>query len=256
VTGRLALLRLGAKYAYAWRGDVALAWISSALVMLAAVGTWHAAARAGGEDPRIAATWVVLAWAVSRVTTSRLDDNLAQRWRSGQVATDLLKPMGLVSWLLWRDAGRALATALVIGAPLVLLGAALGPLALHGGVVAAVGFLTSLGLGVITGGALAICVGVLAARSGQGQGIVGLKEVVVPLISGALVPHAMLPDGVARALSWLPTAGLATGPAAWWMGGPRPFAALAIQAVWAVALCALAELSWRRATRALTVVGG
>ncbi len=256
MTGRLALLRLGAKYAYAWRGDVVIAWISSALVMLAAAGTWHAAARAGGEDPAVATTWVVLAWAVSRVTSSRLDDNLAQRWRSGQVATDLLKPIGLVSWLLWRDAGRAIATLVVIGAPLVLLGAALGPLTLHGGLVSALGFLLSLGLGVVTGGALAICVGVLAARSGQGQGIVGLKEVVVPLISGALVPHAMLPEGVARALSWLPTAGLATAPAAWWMGGAWPLEALALQVMWAVILCALAEVSWRRATQALTVVGG
>lgn len=256
MTGRLALVRLGAKYAYAWRGDVVLAWASSALVMFAAAGTWHAAARSGGEDPRVATTWVVLGWAVSRVTTSRLDDNLAQRWRSGQVATDLLKPIGLVSWLLWRDAGRALATAVVIGLPLLVLGAALGPLALHVDGIAVAGFLLSLALGVILGGALAICVGVLAALSGQGQGIVGLKEVVVPLVSGALVPHAMLPAGLSRVLGWLPTAGLATAPAAWLMDGPRPLSALVVQAVWAVLLCAIAARAWRHAAHSLTVAGG
>lgn len=256
MNARWAMIRLGAKYAYAWRGDVVLAWVSSALVLLACAGTWSAAARSGGGDPRVATTWVVLGWAVSRVTSSRLDENLAQRWRSGQVASDLLKPVGLVSWLMWRDLGRALATALVVAAPMVALGVALGPLVVRVDAVAAVGFTLSLLLGVLQGGALALCVGLLAARSGQGQGIVALKEVVVPLLSGALLPHAMLPGRVERVLSWLPTTGLAHAPAAWCMDGPRPLAALGVQAVWVVLLLSLAEWVWSRATRTLTVAGG
>ena len=71
---------------------------------------WAASPGAGGYDTRDAVTYVWIAQgliAVVAVWSGGSDVDLAQRIRSGDVVTDLQRPVSLLGWYLAADLGRA-----------------------------------------------------------------------------------------------------------------------------------------------------
>lgn len=257
------LVRLGALHHFAWRVDVLLTLASSAMVVVLNGSLWWAAVGGEGQvaglSPRQVLTYVVVAWAVSRVTGTRLDDNLGQRVASGQIATDLLKPLDLVGYLVARDVGRAAVMAVLTAAPLVLLGAALFPFDLPPDGHLWVIWPLSVVLGLVIGSHVAVLVGLLAVRLKRVQGLVQLKDVGVAILSGALVPLPLMPDVVRLPLLWSPLQGMAHTPAILFVQShtlAEALGLLGVQLAWAVVLVGLARWSWTRVLHHLTVEGG
>ncbi len=263
MNARLAIVRVGALHAFAWRLDVVNAAVSAALVGWVSVALWtEVAAGQGAVGTLMGAqvpVYAALAWTVSRITSTRIDENLGQRVASGQVVMDLLKPVDLTTWLLLRDGGRALATAVVVGLPLsvgaMLLGLELAPAsAAHG--IAGVGALV---LGVRMAGLAAVAVGLMARRLRRVGGVVGLKELGVAVLSGALVPLPLLPEPLGSVLEFLPFAALAHLPVMLWIGAwSWAWAGLVVMAQcgWLVVADAAVHALWRVERPRLVLEGG
>src|SRR6478672_7644841 len=113
---------------------------------------WDANPTAGGYDARDAVTYVWLGQALLMTVAlwgGGTTDDLAERIRTGDVAIDLYRPVGLVGWYLASDLGRAAYHLLTRGVGPTLIGFLLFDIALPSSVVAGVAFCVSLVLAVV-----------------------------------------------------------------------------------------------------------
>ena len=136
---------------------------------------WHQRPDAGGYDATDAVTYVWLGQALLMTVAlwgGGTTDDLADRIRTGDVAIDLYRPIGLVGWYLAGDLGRATYHALTRGVvPDDHRASCCSDIALPASPAAALGFAVSLVLAVVTSFGirfLVACIGVLAARPDAG----------------------------------------------------------------------------------------
>jgi len=76
------------------------------------------------------------------------------------------------------------------------------------------------------------------------------------VLSGALVPLALLPWNLGAILQWLPFASLASAPLRIYTGTGDPRFLLALQAAWSVVLWVLARRLWQHYREQLVSYGG
>jgi ABC-2 type transport system permease protein len=100
---------------------------------------------------------------------------------------------------------------------------------------------------------------IAAAAALDARGINALAVPLVVLLSGNLLPLALLPDGWQQALLLQPLAGLLDIPMRLYMAqatGLQAAALLGLQAFWALALIGLGRLLMARTMRQLEIQGG
>lgn len=181
---------------------------------------------------------------------------IGERIRSGDVITDLYRPVDFQAWWLASEAGRCGFALLAKGAPQLLLGMLLFGLAMPATPGSAVLFLVSLALAFLVVFAWKFTVSLVGFWLLDVRGITSLAGAVVTVTSGALLPLALLPDGLAAVFRWLPAAAMITTPFELFIGGGAVAPRLATQAAWALALLLLGRALLRRAVARVVVQGG
>ncbi|MFN8192101.1 MAG: ABC-2 family transporter protein [Nocardioidaceae bacterium] len=223
---------------------------------------WRERSGLGGYDSVDAVTYVWIGQGLIMVTAlwaGGPTDDLAERVRSGAIAVDLYRPVGLVSWYLAQDAGRMLFHLVTRGTVPMILGAMLFDLRPPAGVVGAAAFAISVCLGVLVSFGLRF----LAAASSfwllDASGVRTLSTVAGTFFSGMVLPLVVFPEPLRSICLALPWAAMLQTPADLWLGrhtGTGILAALSVQAAWAMALLLAARLVTHAATHKLVVQGG
>jgi ABC-2 type transport system permease protein len=185
--------------------------------------------------------------------------DVALRVRSGDVATDLQRPLDLQAYWLAQDLGRATYHALFRGVPPFLLGALFFEVVVPDEPVLWLAFVASLVLAVVTSFAWRFLFNLAAFWLLDYRGAGTLAMVVSTFFSGQLVPLAFFPDEL-RTLAWaLPFAAMVQAPIEVFLGHARGLelvGLLALQAFWACALLALGRAVLALGMRRLVVQGG
>ena len=187
--------------------------------------------------------------------------------REGSVAYELVRPLDLYS--LWYARTFAMRTA---GASLRFL-----PIVLFAGFVlpwlgypewalqappswAAFGFaLLALSLAVLLGCAITMLIHVSLMWTISGEGLSRLMPSLVTIFSGMVIPLPLFPDWLQPLITALPFRGLVDVPLRIYSGDlplAEAWGALALSALWTVALIALGRVLLARGTRRLVVQGG
>lgn len=178
---------------------------------------------------------------------------------NGNIVVYFIRPMDYQVQLFFDQLGFLAINVLATALPTVLV------LTLGFGAPLPLGWnLALFALAVLLGFAISFCVDYLVGLMGfYTQSIWGIsmtKEVVVLLLSGALIPFAFFPPGIKDVLSWLPFQAIYNVPLRLLLepglGAPEILALLGTQLAWVAALILLSRLAFRRASRALTVNGG
>jgi ABC-2 type transport system permease protein len=103
-------------------------------------------------------------------------------------------------------------------------------------------------------------VGLMAFYTESVWGLSITKEIVVTVLSGALVPLQFFPDGIQRVLLWLPFQAIYHAPLMMMTRPALPLEsylpALGSQLTWAVVLFALARVFYNQAVKVLRISGG
>jgi ABC-2 type transport system permease protein len=223
---------------------------------------WAANEDAGGYDATDAVTYVWLGQAMLMTIAlwgGGSTDDLGERIRSGDVAIDLYRPVGLLGWYLASDLGRAAYHLLTRGLAPTVVGALLFDIKLPDSVGAALGFALALPLAVVVSFAIRFLVACSAFWLLDQSGLKVMSGAFAIFFSGMMLPLVLFPGllgVVARALPW---AAYLQVPADIWLGkrvGLDLLAALAFQALWAVVLLGCCQLVLRAATRKVVVQGG
>jgi ABC-2 type transport system permease protein len=226
------------------------------------LAVWDQQPHAGGYDATDAVTYVWLGQALLMTVAlwgGGTTDDLADRIRSGDVAIDLYRPVGLLGWYLAGDLGRAAYHFLARGVGPTLLGLLLFHIALPATPYAATAFVVSLVLAVVTSFAIRFLVACSAFWLLDQTGVRTLSGVLALFLSGMTLPLVIFPEPLRSIALALPWASYLQTPADIWLGhrtGVAVLTGLAVQAVWIVVLLAGCQAVLGAATRKVVVQGG
>ena len=223
---------------------------------------WAENPTAGGYDASDAVTYVWLGQALLMTVAlwgGGTTDDLAERIRTGDVAIDLYRPVGLLGWYLAGDLGRATYHLLTRGLAPTLIGMVLFHIQLPDGPVAAGAFLVSLPLAVTVSFALRFLVASTAFWLLDASGPRVLSGALAMFFSGMVLPLVLFPGWLGTVAQALPWSAMVQVPNDIWLGkypGTAVLQALGFQLAWALALLGCCALMLRTATRRVVLQGG
>ncbi len=226
------------------------------------IALWRANPTAGGYDQQDAVTYVWLGQALLMTIAlwgGGSTDDLAERIRTGDVAIDLYRPVGLVGWYLASDLGRAAYHLLTRGVGPTVIGAVLFDIALPASALAALAFCVSLVLAVVVSFAIRFLVASTAFWLLDQSGVKVMSGAFAIFFSGMMLPLVLFPGWLGTLARALPWASYVQVPADIWLGkhtGAGLVAALGFQVGWAVVLLGTCQVVLGLATRKVVVQGG
>lgn len=182
---------------------------------------------------------------------------LASDLWEGTVAMRFLQPMGLVGHYASDVGGRWCIGLGLFSLPLLLCAPLFGVNPLPASPRAAAWFVVSLLLSISVGLALEFLFGALIVVLQQGNWVVmRMRSAVTVLLSGALLPLALLPWGIGNVFAWLPFASLASAPLQIYTGTGNTLILLAVQTGWSFVLWPTALWTWHVHRERVVTYGG
>lgn len=182
---------------------------------------------------------------------------IAQRVRTGDIATDFHRPVDFQGYWLAQDLGRAAFHAIFRGIPPVLVASLVFPLRFPASPATWLAFASSLLLAVGISFALRFLVNLSAFWILDHRGVASIAGFAWPFLAGMYgIPLAYLPEPIYRVVSVLPFASMGQAPLSVFLEKPGLVPTLALQAMWVVVLLGVGRLVLARAERRLVVQGG
>jgi ABC-2 type transport system permease protein len=213
----------------------------------------------GSYDARDAVTYVWVAQGMLMTIYIWGWYEVALRVQSGDVATDLQRPLDLQAYWLAQDLGRAAYHAVFRGIPPFLVGALAFDVLVPRDPQVWLAFVVSVVLAVVVSFAFRFLFNLAAFWLLDYRGVGVLAMVASTFFSGQIVPIAFFPDWL-RVLAWaLPFASMVQAPIEVFLGHARGFelaGLLALQTTWAVVLLGLGRLVLAAGLRKLVIQGG
>ncbi len=232
------------------------------IVCFVYLAVWHENPSAGGYDAKDAITYVWLGQAMimtMAIFGAGSPDDLTERVRSGDVAIDFYRPIGILGWYLAADLGRAAYHLISRGTLPTLVGQLVFGLRWPPSWQAWLGFAAALTIGVTVSFALRFLVALSTFWLLDSTGVRTLAITAATFFSGLAVPLVLFPGWTGAAARALPWASLLQVPADIWLGqrvGGDILGGLAFEAAWMIGLLVICAAVLRRAERRVVVQGG
>lgn len=195
-----------------------------------------------------------IAWAQRRVLF-RISTGIT----SGNVVIDLLRPVDYQALQFSESVGLFLIEMLLINLPAYLLCFLLFGINGPASTEAAVGFVISLFGAFILAFSLNFLIVILAFWTIDTYGLISMKQALLDILAGTIIPLSLLPDWLRNITLLLPFQGMAHTPLSIYIGtitGSAIWEHILIQFIWAAILLILTRLVWSKAVGRLTVQGG
>ncbi len=204
-------------------------------------------------------TYIWLSQATIMILGFNVDGELAALVRSGGIATELLRPVGLFGNWYARSVALRTAPTLLRAVPLLVIAWLAGGLALPPGAAQAWCWAASTVASVLLSAALTTVLSMTLLWNLAGEGVRWLVNPCVWVLSGLLMPLPLFPDRLQWLIRALPFRGMMDVPCRIWSGDIPPAAAVVEiggQLAWAAALAWLGVVVARRGVRRLVIAGG
>jgi ABC-2 type transport system permease protein len=181
---------------------------------------------------------------------------LGTRIQTGDVVTDLQRPVDLQGAYLAEDLGRAGYQFLARGIPPFVIGALFFEMTFPGSAARWIAFFVSVVLAVVVSFGMRFIVNLMSFWVLDWRGFNNVSQFLVGIGSGFVLPLAFYPDWIERLLVLLPWASMIQGPINIFIDDGSIAGVLALQCFWVVALLGIGRLVLRRATLRVVVQGG
>lgn len=203
-------------------------------------------------------TYILLAYGINALIGFASASRMMYAIRTGDIVIDLIRPLNYLRVQLALTAGAAVIEAVASGLIIILLGVAIHAVP-PASPLAFVLFVASLLLGFVTKFLLVFTISLLCFWTINSTGLNWAQGAVISLLSGTLVPIALLPGWLQAIANVLPMRGIVATPAGIYLGqytGWTLAGVLALQVAWLAALWLAADRAWPRAFRAVEIQGG
>ena len=257
------LVRMKVQVGLAYRFEVFAVMATQMIVMVASVYLWNNAftgqSSLAGLDRSQMVTYAVLAVVLSSLFQNGVQNAISRGVREGSIAVHFLRPADIVAMFFCDDLGAMVTAFFLKTLPLLMLGALVfgisppaGPLALFLALFSVCfAFLILWLLSALTG-----MITFWAMSLGQ-LGVV--KDVIVNILSGMLIPIWFFPPFMQTVLRYLPFQYTYQTPIGIYIGRitvQEGLFEILVQLVWVVLLYGLVRLVWQRARGHVLVQGG
>lgn len=209
----------------------------------------------GGLTLATVLTYTLIAEVFAEQFTPRTE--LSNALWEGTVATRFLQPLTIVGQFAAEMIGRWSIGLVLCSLLLLVVAPFLGVDPRPASPAAAGLFVVSLGLAISVGLAIDFIFGALSVVLGQNAYVTELvRNAVGTLLSGAVIPLALLPWGLGEIFAWLPFASMAAAPLRIYTGLGDPLWLLLVQAGWSIVLWPVAGWLWQVYRERLAFYGG
>lgn len=181
----------------------------------------------------------------------------------GSIAMRMIKPCSFEMCFLFQELGNRLAGAALITSPLLIGGVEIYRWVVTGtvrfNIVLFLLYVLSMIIAYMISFYFNVIYGFMAFFFKNLWGTTLVKETLVNFLSGATIPLAFLPQGLAMVLNFLPFASLSYIPVMIYMGMYSPVEILwhmGLQVFWMLVMMGLSKLVWNSAVKHLSVQGG
>lgn len=175
----------------------------------------------------------------------------------GSIIGKMLQPLGLFRQFTAEMCGKWLFEGALFSLPLLLCSPLLGVDPRPANLTAFGLFVISLLLAISVGLALDfIFNALLVIYALPLWAISQIRSAVITLLSGAMIPLALLPESVGNALAWLPFASMASAPLQLYVGTGEPISLIGLQIGWSIVLWPLAHWLWYISRERMLSYGG
>jgi len=203
--------------------------------------------------------YIWLGQALLLLVPFRLDQDVMQLIRTGNVAYEMLRPVDLY-WL-WYSRGVALRAAptLLRSVPMLIVAGLFFGLQLPASWAAAAAFVASLLTALLLTTAIGTLSTIVLFWTISGEGFIRLIPLVTWFFSGIVIPLPLLPDWAQPILNVLPFRGIIDVPFRLYMGhipAAQAPGLVAFQLAWTALIIATGRMLLSRGTRRLVVQGG
>jgi ABC-type uncharacterized transport system permease subunit len=182
---------------------------------------------------------------------------LSDAFWQGTIAQHFLRPMALVPQFAAQMLGGWLVNLVLFSLPLLLAAPLFGVDAAPASALAGFSFAVSLCLAIVLGLAFDFITAAITVATEQPVWLVfWVRQAIAVVLSGAVVPLALLPWGLGDWLEWLPFASLAWAPLAIYTGMGDAPRLIALQVFWSLALWPVAGWMWRANREKVVGFGG
>ena len=256
------MTRAGQRSVVVFRGDLLTGAVTLAIQVVLAVAVWRIVysgrGPVNGVNAETAVAYAAIAACLQSVLMPWQFSSLPMRIRTGQIATDLTRPMGLM-WQVFAQNLGVLIGRLPLGAIGLAAAAVMGALMLPPGwetfVLAAV---ATVG-GVVIAMLCNLIVSMVTFWTLEASGPLIVYRFGSSFLSGSLIPLWFMPAWLRASIEWLPFQAQVYTPVGIYLGqirGGEAVALVGVQLVWVVALILVLKAIWRRAYHKVVVQGG
>ncbi|WP_308636062.1 ABC transporter permease [Paenibacillus silvisoli] len=247
----------------AYRFEVFTAVASNAVMLLATVFLWKAAYRGIGSVEEVSQhqmiVYAILSVVMGAVLSVSVQDEMYYRVREGNIATDFIKPVHLLGMFLAEDLGNTVSALVNRAVPLILLSSVLFTPPLPASFAALLLFIPSLMLSFLLLWLMGAIVGMIAFWVLELGNLGIVKDAIVRILSGSMIPIWFFPDWMGTVSAFLPFQYMYQTPLSIYIGVisySQAGIALVVQAVWIAVLALIAYAVWQRAKRVTLIQGG
>jgi ABC-2 type transport system permease protein len=259
----LSLARTALTNSFGYRSTLLLYAVSKIVLALALFYLWQAILAAGIDSRGYALAdlkvYLLLGLFTNTILSYTAESRISRKVMDGSIAMDLLKPLDFQATCLAETVGLGLFEGLLSGLFVLAVALSFGgvPLPTEPCTWALVGL--SVLLGLLVKFAIVYLTGLLCFWTQSSLGISWMRQAIVNLFSGAVVPLAFFPPWLAWLAGVLPFQAIVHIPAQLYLEratGPAALGLLGMQLAWLLVLIVAGRLLWRRAIRQITIDGG
>lgn len=206
-------------------------------------------------------TFVYMAFAgtISSITITYAEWAMSRDMRTGMIAISFVRPINYRTQILSRSLGDIMTSFIIIFIPSFIVVQLLSGGAVRIG-LNILFFLIAFFMAAVISLLFDFLIGLISFYTESVWGISIMKEVLVRLLAGAVVPLSFFPETARRVLEFLPFQAVYNLPIQILTNGAYSYAdcsrAIAVQLLWMLVLLALTKVSYMRASRCVTVNGG
>ena len=233
------------------------------IIMITSAFFWKALYKdggtAGGVNVDSMLVYIIMSSVLSVLLITNVEKRIEQSVQKGTVATDMMKPVSLFGIYFAEDIGTIIALILQNILPILLIGSLLIKVPKMADLRDLPLFVLSVLLSFFINWFLAALFGMMAFSAVNIDALIQVKNHLIRLISGSIIPLWFFPDPIANVLKFLPFPYIYQLPLSIYIGrGTRAeiFTGMEIQLAWAVVLFLVFIFAQKQITRKVMVQGG
>ena len=184
---------------------------------------------------------------------------LQDKIKSGTIATEFLKPVNFMLRLLAENVGEGVFKMVFQFLPALLLTLLLTEICPPASLFHFLMMLMSVAMGYLILWLISFIVQTWSFWLFSVWGIMTIKNVIVKILAGTLLPLWFMPEGLRKMISFTPFESIYFTPVQIYLGevqGKVLLEKMTVQILWIVVLWMIAQFFWNRGTKKLVVQGG